>query len=78
MISSPMNFLFHQGNFDIIAIPIVFLSIFVFNTRPYLASLILLLIALVEIHPMSVFIAFIFISLTNKDFKNVISGCLCF
>jgi len=78
MISSPMNFLFHQGNFDIIAIPIVFLSIFVFNTRPFLASLILLLIALVEIHPMSVFIAFIFISLTNKNFKNVISSLSMF
>ena len=68
MISNPMNFLFHQGNFDIIAIPIVFLSIFVFNTRPNLASLILLLIALVEIHPCH-FYSIYFISLTNKNFK---------
>ena len=78
MVSSPMNFLFHQGNFDIITIPIVFISIYLFSTKPNLASLILLLISLIEIHPMSVFIAFIFISLTNKRFKNVISSLFMF
>lgn len=69
LISPPVNFLFYQGNLDLL--PLVFTLIIFkdFNKNRYLNILFIFILSILEIHPIGLIIGLTIYFLKNKKFK---------
>ena len=69
----PLNFLLYTGNFDILTLFLVFISLKLYKKNYYFSLVILLFASLMEIHPISVLLSLLFISIINFDIKKIFS-----
>jgi len=72
-LSPPVNFMFYQGNFDILPFFIV-LIIYSQISNNYLKIILIFLISLIEIHPISLLIGFIFAFYKEKKIREFTFG----
>lgn len=69
LLSPPVNFLFYQGNLDLLPLVSTVFIFSNFNNRQYLKIFFLFLLSIIEIHPIGLIIGLVIYYLKNKDIK---------
>lgn len=74
-LSPPVNFLFYQGNFDIVPLFVVMI-IYTIVRSTYLKLILIFLISIIEIHPITILVGFLVVLIKKKNVGEFIFGLL--